>query len=170
MAPKYAQKFRLEWLDHFKLKGWLAHNEKDPSKGFCKYCRCTLSGKLSDMLCHGETQKHKAAASLRGSSWRKLDFAPQVADKSKRQEIALALFVCEHTSNNSVDHLTDLCKTHFEDAKKIRLHRTKCTRIIKNVLNPHFTKELRDDISNSKFSIILDESTDVGVVKLLGEF
>ncbi|KNC20684.1 hypothetical protein FF38_07035 [Lucilia cuprina] len=55
----------------------------------------------------------------------------------------------------------------FEDGKQIRMHRTKCTNIIKNVLSPHFMKELRIVIGNSNYSILIDESIDVGVVKLL---
>lgn len=168
MTSKYKQKFRLEWLEHFKLKGWLAQDEGDPEKGFCKYCKCTLGAKLCDLIFHGETKKHKATASLRKSCWRKLDFQPQEVDKTKKQGIAVALFTCQHTSNNSVDHLTELCKSNFENAGKIRLHRTKCTNIIKNILAPHFISELRSDISDSKFSILIDESTDVGVIKLLG--
>ncbi|KNC34869.1 hypothetical protein FF38_11114 [Lucilia cuprina] len=167
MPPQYQQKFRREWLDHVKLKGWLTQYENDPSKSYCKYCKCVLAGKLSDLINHSESQKHKSSASIRGSCWRKLDFKPEKADSSKKQEIALALFTCQHSSNNSVDHLTELCKSNFEDGKQIRMYRTKCTNIIKNVLSPHFMKELRIDIGNSKYSILIDESTDVGVVKLL---
>jgi len=39
------------------------------------------------------------------------------------------------------DHLTDRLKDAIHDSEtvsKLKLHRTKCTAIIKNVLNPHF--------------------------------
>ena len=48
------KKFRNEWLDHYKLNGWLTKNEKNPTKGFCKWF---LSGKLSNLIHHVETQK-----------------------------------------------------------------------------------------------------------------
>ncbi|KNC29845.1 hypothetical protein FF38_07319 [Lucilia cuprina] len=121
-----------------------------------------LAGKLSDLINPGETQKHKTAASLRGSCWRKLDFQPAIAESSKNQEIALALFTSQHSSTNSVDHLTELCKAHFEDDKQIRMHRTKCTNIIKKCFVTYFTNQLRNDIGESKFSIFIDESTDIG--------
>lgn len=73
-------------------------------------------------------------------------------------------------SNNSIDHLSDLCKNQFDDTSKVRLHRTKCTAIIKNVLAPHFINKLKEDISFSKYSILVDESTDIGVIKLLGKY
>ncbi|CAG4939534.1 unnamed protein product [Parnassius apollo] len=59
----------------------------------------------------------------------------------------------------------------FKDSKttqELKLHRTKCTEIMKNVLMPHFRKELLDDIGNQKFRIIMDESTDVSVSIHLG--
>lgn len=71
----------------------------------------------------------------------------------------------------SVDHLGELCSKCFKDSKAtdgLKLHRTKCTEIMKNVLASHFRQELLDDIGNQKFSILLDESTDVSVSKHLG--
>lgn len=93
MGPKYNQKFRQEWLNHEKLKPWLKQDEKDDTKGFCKYCKCPLSGKLYDLLSHGETKKHKSAASIRGSCWKKLDFVPNTNnfDNVKMQEVALSI-------------------------------------------------------------------------------
>lgn len=71
----------------------------------------------------------------------------------------------------SVDHLGELCSKCFKDSKAtdgLKLHRTKCTEIMKNVLASYFRQELLDDIGNQKFSILLDESTDVSVSKHLG--
>jgi len=53
---------------------------------------------------------------------------------------------------------------------QMKLHRTKCTNIIKNVLAIHFVEDLRIDIEDSKFSLLLNESTDISVAKLLGRF
>ena len=80
------------------------------------------------------------------------------------------MFVSEHCSLLASDHLSELCKCAFSDSKfsDIRLHRTKCTEIIKNVLAPHFSQELVADIGDQKYSLKIDESTDISVVKLLG--
>lgn len=48
------------------------------------------------------------------------------------------------------------------------LKRTKCCAIIKNILGPHFQLILREDIADQKFSLLLDESTDISVKKYLG--
>ncbi|KNC26921.1 hypothetical protein FF38_00610 [Lucilia cuprina] len=47
---------------------------------------------------------------------------------------------------------------------------TKCTNIIKNVLGPHFDDELRKDIGEGYFSILIDESCDVALTKVLVVF
>ncbi|CAG9792681.1 unnamed protein product [Diatraea saccharalis] len=48
------------------------------------------------------------------------------------------------------------------------IHRTKCSEIINEVLGPHFKESLRLDIADQKYSLILDESTDISVSKNLG--
>lgn len=81
------------------------------------------------------------------------------------------LFIAEHCAILASDHLTELCRRSFSDseiAKKMTLRRTKCSAIIKNVLGPHFQLILREDIANQRFSLLLDESTDISVMKYLG--
>lgn len=70
----------------------------------------------------------------------------------------------------AVDHLSDLCKHRFGDSKSgdLRVHRTKCTNIIKNVLAPHFIEEIVSDLGDQEYSLLLDESTDISVSKILG--
>ncbi|KAL7723182.1 hypothetical protein ACLKA6_018412 [Drosophila palustris] len=99
----------------------------------------------------------------------KIDFVT-LPVKTLEQEAALCLFIAEHASFAQVDHLGNLCVKYFEgdnSAARMRLHRTKCTNIIKNVLGLHFSEELRSDIGDSKFSLQIDESTDISVTKLL---
>lgn len=48
------------------------------------------------------------------------------------------------------------------------MHRTKCTAMINSVLAPYFIKRLVSDIGDSKYSLLLDESTDLSVSKYLG--
>jgi len=94
-------------------------------------------------------------------------------NKTIEHEAALSLFVEQHTDIAKIDHLSSMCTSQFGDnatAGQIRLHRTKCTGIIKNVLAPHFYDNLRSDIGDSKFSLLLDESTDISVTELLGKY
>lgn len=89
------------------------------------------------------------------------------ADEQKIVESRLALYVAKHTSVNVVDHLTKTIKTCFKGANDVTLSRTKCTGIIANVWHPFFVNELKTDI-DGVYSLIVDESTDVGAVKFLG--
>lgn len=50
---------------------------------------------------------------------------------------------------------------------KIRLHRTKCSRLITNVISPVLLTELVEDIGDGPYSLIIDESTDVSVAKYM---
>lgn len=47
------------------------------------------------------------------------------------------------------------------------LGRTKCASIIKNVVYPFLCEELKEDLKNKKYSLIIDESTDIAVHKQL---
>lgn len=92
-----------------------------------------------------------------------------VSDSQKKLDIILALHISNHTSIRSVDHLGELLNKHFGAQKgtEVRIHRTKCSSIILNVLVPAFREELHAEIGNAYFSIILDESTDVSQQKLM---
>jgi len=81
------------------------------------------------------------------------------------------LFIAAHCSILSCDHLGELCKKYFKEseaASYMKLHRSKCTAIISNVLGPHFAQCLKESIGDSFYSILIDESTDISVLKLLG--
>ena len=65
------------------------------------------------------------------------------------------MFVIERCSILTCDHLTELCKACFSDSKiasEMKLHCTKCSYLLKNVLMPHVLNDLQQDISNECFS------------------
>ncbi len=69
-------------------------------------------------------------------------------------EARLALYIAEHSSIYTVDHLTEVVKRLCEYDTKcptnaIQLKRTKCTGIIKNVWYPYFNKRLIQDIGET---------------------
>lgn len=64
-----------------------------------------------------------------------------------------------------------MCRNSFSDnkaANNLHLHRTKCSAITKNILHSHFLDDLLNDLGSGPFSLILDESTDISITKLLG--
>ena len=80
------------------------------------------------------------------------------------------MFLSCHCAIANCDHLVDMMKNNIgnKNVDDVKMHRSKCTNIIKNILCPHFEEKLKCDISGSKHSLLLDESNDVSVTKMLG--
>ena len=175
--PTYNQSLRKAWLTLPELKGWLKPSQGEEKKAYCVYCKCDLIAKLTDLRRHAKSEKHKKAASpfidVRQQTLSKWSAGctTTAQETTSQAEGRLALVVAEHTSFLTIDHLSEACKKAFYDSiatKNLKLHRTKCRNIIVNVLVPHFRKILREDVGDSHYSILIDESTDITVTKLLG--
>ncbi|KAK4328801.1 hypothetical protein Pmani_000820 [Petrolisthes manimaculis] len=71
----------------------------------------------------------------------------------------------EHNlSFRTADHMADVLKDCFPDsdiAKDIKFKRTKCQSVAENVLAASHKENLADTLRQSKFRILVDESTDV---------
>lgn len=92
------------------------------------------------------------------------------SNENKKAEIKLAAYIATHGSIKSVDHLSDLlkCLANKDSAvENIKLHRTKCSMIIKNVIAESLKEELLEHIGDSNYSLIIDESTDISIMKYL---
>jgi len=80
-------------------------------------------------------------------------------------------FVTEHNLALSVlDHLPKLIPSVCSDSevgKKVKLGRRKGTKICKHVMRRESLYNLRKKLEHCKFSLIIDESTDVATVKSL---
>ncbi|XP_050717436.1 uncharacterized protein LOC126999147 [Eriocheir sinensis] len=89
----------------------------------------------------------------------------------KEGEVRLASFICEHDIPiRVVEHMPQLLQTICPDsqiAKQIKCGRTKLTSLINNVTGRESSKQLITHLQSSKFSLIVDESTDKGCIKHL---
>lgn len=170
MPPKYSQHYRLEWEKMVDFKDWLQPVANDTTKAYCKYCKCEIIAKVACLKLHISSAKHKKSIEP-AKSQRTINFPKEKRDlNTQTAESSLAMFVCAHCSIMAVDHLSELCKHRFGDSKSgyLRIHRTKCTNIIKNILAPHFVQEIVSDLGVQEYSLLLDESTDISVSKMLG--
>lgn len=84
--------------------------------------------------------------------------------------ILLACFIAEHNLPlTKVDHLVLLMKHMFPDsaiAQGMSMKRTKCTEVVK-LLGRCVLEELVEKLRKYRFSVTVDESTDVSTVKSL---
>ena len=64
-----------------------------------------------------------------------------------------------------MDHLGEMVSTFMK--KKIALHRSKCSALIKHVLRPEMEKDWLNDVHGSFYSLIIDVSTDITTQKQL---
>ena len=89
----------------------------------------------------------------------------------KEAELMIAMFVLEHDLPISIsDHLTELIKRIGEKpevSQKITCSRTKCTALIKNVIGPSYLDDTISILQKSKFSLMIDETTDKTTAKHL---
>lgn len=89
----------------------------------------------------------------------------------KKAEIKLAaFFASNNVAFRVVDQLEPILKEIFPDSKicqDIKLKQTKCTEIINNVLCKKETNDLVNHLRKTEFSVLLDESTDIGTTKSL---
>ncbi len=167
---QYPQKFKDDWLKDSIFKDWLVKND-DTSKGRCRFCKCDVNAKRFDLIQHAKTKKHIISSKDFSLSRTISNYVKPTSVKTACAEGKLCLYIAAHCSILSCDHLGVLCKSQFNDSeagKGIKMHRSKCTYIICNSLAPHFEKSLINEIGNQPFSLLIDESTDISVLKFLG--
>lgn len=165
------QKFSQKWLENPEFSGWLVENEIGKAK--CKCCNVLLSTKKSDLLKHSRTTKHTSnARKISNSKTITSLFEEQNASK----EVILAnlkyslLVVAHNFSFNSVQHIVSMSKTIFKDSvlsRKIKLSRTKCSLIVRNVISPVICDDLKRILREKHFSVLVDESSDVSNNRVL---
>ena len=122
------------------------------------------------MFAHEKTKKHqqkvRAAASTLPLPMVRTE---RVVENVCHAELQLAIFTACHTSFQAVDHLGEVISHNGKGSPlgRIKLHSTKCSKPVTEVVAPALKDELREDIKEKKFAVLIDESTDVASHKLL---
>ncbi|XP_025205739.1 uncharacterized protein LOC112602039 [Melanaphis sacchari] len=173
--PKHReQKYRPEWELKPSYKDWLRKVKGDNMKAKCIKCNTTFVSELVVIKNHALGKKHKINVSNtpKKSSTAMLNFIKDgnkkdpLEDKIKIAEIKLCALLVEHNiAFNCIDHIVGVLKDIFDDSEicqKIQLKRTKATNVIKNVISPFAKQILATKLKLSKFSVMIDESTDIG--------
>lgn len=168
---KTTKTFQDSWLQIDSFKGWLEAIEGDNRRARCKACNVIINCGKSELEKHASRVKHiknvKIVQSNRSvvDCFSKKSDEAKLAEQVKAAEIKLATFFAEHNvAFSTVDHLVPVLKDVFPDssiASGVTLGRTKCTNIVKNVVAKVETDKTVQLLKDIKFSILVDESTDI---------
>jgi len=156
------------------IADWLAPDSTNTTNAYCRYCRISLKAHKKDLIDHAKTEKHSKAKAWEKSAKATTSitkiYKPILSESTKIAELKIAAFISEHCSLLTVDHLIHILPQLDPSSatlKNLKLHRTKCSMLIKNVLGPSMLQDLIDEIGDSPYSIIIDESTDLSTQKIL---
>lgn len=175
---KYSQKYKKSWENEVNFEGWLKQG-KTEQETMCTVCdKKILIGSMgkSRLLRHSETATHiRLLKSQRKQptifSLKGFKSTSNLDESVKKANLHLAAFVSEHNlSYNLMEHLPNLISKICPDseiAKAIKCSRTKCSCIVKNVIGRENELNLCNILKTSKFSLIIDESTDRSCTKHL---
>lgn len=119
---------------------------------------------------HSTRDSHTTASKQIRTATKLDSFVGKIA-KVQRAEVRLVAWAVEHNkAMQDVEDFAQLSKAIFGDseiAKSISIGRTKATAITNNVLGATHHEELANIMKENKFSLMIDESTDVATKKAL---
>ena len=147
----------------------------ESEEAFCKLFKCTVKSKVYNFAHHESSSKHKAKIINVNQSNLKSFVSiekqlPKSNENIKRAEINLAVAVTWHSAiAMAIDHLSEIIGNYGKGSvlETLKLRRTKCTQIIKNVICVALREDLKKDIKDKKFVLLIDESTDIAIQKHL---
>lgn len=165
------REFQSSWLDENSFKGWLAPHPSE-NKALCTACNKTISCRKTNLMEHSQTVKHiEKIRMLNYKADNNNNNVLSHKDRVKRAEIKLAAFFAEHNvAFSTVDHLIPLLKDICIDSKiaqDLSVARTKCSSIVKNIIAKHESEKIIEYLKTRRFSILVDESTDISDNKLM---
>ena len=169
------QSFKKFWIEDPRLKPWLiAH--KDGVSGHCKVCDITLKHpNKTNLLVHMETAKHKREeVKVKSTPQVKSFFQPkknaQLAKHTEAEILMTGFFAEHHLPFELADHMSELLKVMFPDSKiaqEMHLKHSKLNYIMQDGIAYTEKYHVAKICQKQKFSIIIDECTDVSVSQIL---
>lgn len=155
------------------FKGWLKCEKNNEYRARCTSCNVSFLSELSKIKKHAVSVGYiKNVKSTLSSSQNFMlkQFLNKKDDTFDQQikiaELKSSLFFVEHNIPFlTMDHLEGVLKVNFPDSKicqEMKLKRMKTTNIIKNVVASIEKESIANKLNNTKFSVMIDESTDIG--------
>ncbi|XP_051761679.1 uncharacterized protein LOC127518706 [Ctenopharyngodon idella] len=125
---------------------------------------------------HDKSKKHQDKKKNLAPAQRSIAHLLQKLSESEQLDTAvknaeITWFMAEHNiALRTSDHLVNILKDIFKDSKTAQhmsLGCTKTTAITKHVIGGSYFESLTEILKRKKFSVLIDESTDIGNVKTL---
>lgn len=176
--PWYHQGFNAEWLNDPEFKEWLKPDANDKYVALCSVCDCKFRNtNRSGLLNHKSSSKHTKNLAAKKSSIKMQQFfskkktAEDPQDEVATAELLLSAFMAEHGMPfHQAEHLSELVKKMFpkcEVAQKMSMKKTKASYVMQEGIAFEERQEIAKICKENKFSIMIDESTDVSVSQVL---
>lgn len=172
----YKQRFSDSWLKDEKFSRWLIRNPRQQDEPFCILCSKAITGGITHIYRHAASAMHKKKLKCAQDTPRVTMFYDKqrehkIATEVKTAELKMVAFIAEHNLALSVlDHLPKFMSSICPDseiAKKVKLCRKRGTRICKDLMRRESLYILSKKLQESKFSLNIDETTDVATSKSL---
>ena len=168
----YVQSFNDDWLSCPEFQDWLEQVEGDRYSARCKTCDCIFERpNKSALIKHMKSRKHEEntaePATANISEIDKQSHSSKVAES----ELSIASFFAERNMPfTTCDHFMSVCQKAFLDskiAKDLALKQTKLSYVTQDDIVVHERDSLTSVCQTRKFSLIIDENTDISGSKIL---
>ena len=174
----YQQCFKKEWLMDPELKDWLQTDVKDKYAAVCTISDVKLkNSNRTRLLTHKTSAKHLKCFASRKSSVsiehfvKKKKPVQDFQSKVITAELYLAAYIAENNVPFShVNQLVEIQKKIFPEcqvAQEMKMKKTKASYVIQDGIAWEEKQEIAKICRENKFSLIIDESTDIAVSQFL---
>ncbi|KYQ59056.1 hypothetical protein ALC60_01891 [Trachymyrmex zeteki] len=166
--------FQEKWLDVEELKCWLRKEPRNVSKFFCLICNKSFMYSGRQIYSHANSKAHikrcKRNSIEISKSNEDLKFQVNkslltLEERRKEAEIRYAALLTDqnisYRHSRKILNLFQYVGEGPNVLKKMRTSRTKCVKIITNVLYPNEMKRLVNKIQNTKFTVFIGFTSDI---------
>ena len=166
-------KYLVEWENNPSYSNWIRRVEDDSTKAFCMMCKTTIVASSSSLQKHMASYRHyrNVIIDSGNQTGEYLHKSPRFNMQVAERELQVAAYIVErHYSFKSAESFVPFLKricSESETISKMQMSRGKAQKLATRVICPVQEAKLIETLSTTKFSILVDEMTDISVDKCL---
>ena len=161
--------FKEEWLHNPLYNTWIRRVSNDKTRASCALCMVFMNATTKTVYTHAtKSKRHIWRVNINNDLLSNRSIDDYCIDtKAVIAEITLSALICDRDySYNSINYLMPVLKNILLDSeilKNIKLYCKKAKYVVKHIIAPEHQARLSSILKKQKFSIIIDESTDISV-------